>query len=155
MIVRAMSLPQRKSLSHHVPLWVRAADAVYFLTICCEPRGQNQLAREAVAAAIFETVAFRNANHVWYAHLFLLMPDHAHALVSFPPDGRLITKVVSQWKEWTAKQAGVVWQRDFFEHRLRREESLRDKSDYILHNPVRAGLVARAEDWPYVWFPSE
>ena len=60
--------------------------------------------------------------------------------------------VVSQWKEWTAKQLGIQWQTDFFEHRLRGEEGLRQKVDYILHNPVRKGLVANAEDWPYVWF---
>ena len=39
----------------------------------------------------------------------------------------------------------------FFEHRLRKEESFREKADYILANPVRAGLVERAEDWPYVF----
>jgi putative transposase len=36
---------------------------------------------------------------------------------------------------------------------LRREESLQQKVDYILNNPVRAGLAEKPEDWPYVWFP--
>jgi putative transposase len=58
---------------------------------------------------------------------------------------------VSKWKEWTAKALGVRWQRDFFEHRLREDESFREKSDYILANPVRAGLVEKPEDWPYVF----
>jgi hypothetical protein len=60
--------------------------------------------------------------------------------------------VVSGWKKWTASQLGIGWQRDFFEHRLRNDESARQKADYILYNPVRAGLVERPEDWPYVWF---
>jgi hypothetical protein len=46
----------------------------------------------------------------------------------------------------------IDWQDDFFEHRLRNDESARQKADYILANPVRKGLVSRAEDWPHVWF---
>ena len=42
-------------------------------------------------------------------------------------------------------------QRDFFEHRLRQEEGGRQKADHILENPVRAGLVERTEDWPFVF----
>jgi len=80
------------------------------------------------------------------------MPDHLHALLSFPPSGTPLKTVVRKWKEWTAKQLGLDWQEDFFEHRLRREESRRQKADYILANPVRAGLVARPEDWPFVYF---
>ena len=56
---------------------------------------------------------------------------------------------MSKWKEWTAKTLNIEWQRDFFEHRLRKEESFREKADYIFANPVRAGLVERSEGWPY------
>jgi hypothetical protein len=51
-------------------------------------------------------------------------------------------------KEWTAKDIGIQWQDDFFEHRLRWAESRREKADYILANPVRAELVSSPEDWP-------
>jgi len=85
-------------------------------------------------------------------HLVLLMPDHLHGLFSFPPSGKPIKLIVSQWKEWTAKKLGIRWQRDFFEHRLRQEESKREKADYILQNPVRKKLVNRAEDWPFLYF---
>jgi putative transposase len=80
------------------------------------------------------------------------MPDHLHTLVSFPSD-KDMTAVISQWKEFLAKKLDIHWQRDFFDHRLRSDESLRDKADYILQNPVRRGLVARAEDRSYVWMP--
>jgi len=48
------------------------------------------------------------------------------------------------------KHAKINWQRDFFDHRLRGDEGWREKSDYILQNPVRAGLIEKYEDWPYV-----
>ena len=42
-----------------------------------------------------------------------------------------------------------VWQREFFDHVLRSEESYREKWEYVRQNPVRAGLAARAEEWPF------
>ncbi|MDD5200207.1 MAG: hypothetical protein PHC88_10450 [Terrimicrobiaceae bacterium] len=144
--------PRRRSLPHDVPSWIDSTREIYFLTVCCRRRGQEILTRPAISAGLLETVATRNARHVWYAHLFLLMPDHVHALVRFPEAGQTIRTRVAKWKEWTSKCHGIEWQRDYFEHRLRREESLRDKADYILNNPVRRGLVQSPEHWPHVFF---
>ena len=116
------------------------------------PYQGNQLALPDVSARLFDTIRHRQENFLWWPHVFLLMPDHVHALISFPPSGRPLKTVISKWKEWTAKEIGIDWQRDFFEHRLRRDESRREKADYILQNPVRKKLVARPEDWPFVYF---
>jgi REP element-mobilizing transposase RayT len=148
----AVDVPRRKTLPHAIPLWIDPQREIYFITINCELRGTNQLAVEKTAAALFETVRHRQDQGLWWPHIFLLMPDHLHALISFPPSGKPIKHVVSKWKEWTAKTLGIRWQRDFFEHRLRQEESRREKADYILENPVRKKLVMRTEDWPFVYF---
>ena len=62
--------------------------------------------------------------------------------------------VIFNWKEITAKKTGVLWQRDFFDHRLRDARAFEEKAYYIRMNPVRQGLVAKAEEWPYVWVPT-
>ena len=147
-----MRVPRRKTLPHEIPPWVDPQKEIYFITIVCQVRSQNQLALEPVATALFETVEHRQLHYLWWPHLFLLMPDHIHALLSFPPSGKTIKGILSKWKEWTAKEHGIDWQRDFFEHRLRHDESRRQKADYILNNPVRWGLVSRSEEWPYVYF---
>ena len=77
------------------------------------------------------------------------MPDHVHALVAFPKVESLLS-VVRVWKGYQAKRLGIEWQVGFFDHRIRSNESASEKRAYILMNPVRAGLVARAEDWPYI-----
>ena len=146
-------LSVRKTLPHQAPLWVDFSKADFFITICCKQRGKNQLAYRRVANLLFETIKHRNAAGVWYVHLALLMPDHLHLLVSFPQTDKRVQTVVSKWKEWTTKTLKISWQRDFFEHRLRQEESLSEKADYILLNPVRADLVESAEDWPYIFIP--
>jgi putative transposase len=81
------------------------------------------------------------------------MPDHVHLLVSMSPDHDLAT-TVGLWKRWLAKKHAIAWQFNFFDHRLRGDESADQKARYILANPVRAGLAEREEDWPYAWIAS-
>ena len=45
--------------------------------------------------------------------------------------------------------SGRAWQAGFFDHVLRSSESYGEKWEYVRMNPVRAGLAARPEDWPY------
>ena len=85
--------------------------------------------------------------------MLLLMPDHLHALILFPQEAEMRV-VVSEWKKFSARTMHIRWQRDFFDHRLRGEESARAKEEYIRQNPVRAGLAETPEDWPYVWWPT-
>jgi len=170
-----LNAPQRKFLPHDVPLSIRADDTVFFLTICAEPRGENQLCHGELAPRLFAAVAFYNGCGKWWTHFALLMSDHLHMLVSFPDVvGRARTAVsekppyrgkvgrsptmagaVADWKRYTAGEFGVRWQRDFFDRRLRGEEGFRDKEEYIRQNPVRAGLVTDASEWPYVWWPEK
>jgi hypothetical protein len=48
-------------------------------------------------------------------------------------------------------RGGSLWQDESFDHLLRSDESLRQKAEYICQNPVRAGLVEREEDYPWLW----
>ena len=141
----------RRRLVHDVPLWIDRSREHYFITVCCEERRINQMANAAVGHPLLETVKHRHAHGIWFAHLALLMPDHIHLILTFPQSEKRLQTIVSKWKEWTTKSLGIRWQRDFFEHRLRKEESFREKADYIFANPVRAGFVEKAADWPYVF----
>jgi hypothetical protein len=41
------------------------------------------------------------------------------------------------------------WQKGFFDHLLRSDESYSQKWEYVRENPVRAGLARSWEEWPY------
>ena len=41
------------------------------------------------------------------------------------------------------------WQKGFFDHVMRSEESYSEKWLYVAENPIRKKLGARFEDWPY------
>ena len=83
------------------------------------------------------------------------MPNHVHALIEtkagFPLEG-----VVHSWKSYTAKQInkilgrrGQVWEEDYFDRYIRDQKHLANEIDYIEQNPVKAGLVDKASEWPW------
>ena len=139
----------RKQLDHSIHFDGRFG-AVYFITICCEQRGHNELCLPSVAGALFETATIYHRSQRWHVEVFLLMPDHLHALIGFQPDRESLSNVIRSFKRITTKTAPVHWQRGFFDHRLRNDESMSQKADYIVHNPVRAGLSESPGYWKYL-----
>jgi REP element-mobilizing transposase RayT len=138
-----------KRLDHQPADWLRD-EPEYFVTVCADPRGKNHFCHPEIGPVILESVKYRNQKQVWYCSLVLLMPDHIHLLISFP-NLPSFSPVIGSWKHWLSHQHGISWQDNFFDHRIRETEHSGDKAEYILQNPVRAGLVAKAEDWPYRW----
>ncbi len=142
-------LPERKILPHKIPSWVENS-ATYFITICAKPKGINQLCFDAKTNLIRESLKFRQDRGELWVHLLLLMPDHLHAIMSFSPQVDM-QQSITDWKRYTCIVGGISWQRDFFDHRLRKDESYLEKAQYIRMNPVRAGLTDSPDEWPYVW----
>ena len=56
---------------------------------------------------------------------------------------------VSQWKSYVAKAAGIRFQRDFWDTRIRDGSHLAERVDYMAKNPVRRGLSRAPEEWAW------
>jgi len=126
---------------------------LYFVTICAFKRKR-----------LFDSEPFHQAfrDFCLRGHVekgiavgrYVLMPDHIHLFLRLPSHVRL-----QQWERMlklvlgrTLQELGhepEFWQRGFFDHVIRHSESYSGKWQYVRDNPVRAGLVSRAEDWPY------
>ena len=143
----ARTRPVRKPLDHSIHFHGRFG-ATYFITICCRNRGVNQLCKPEVAQELFEAARQYHASEQWYLDLLLLMPDHLHMLVAMSGDASL-SKLIRDFKRIVARKCQVKWQHNFFDHRLRHDESETEKCEYILRNPARAGLVRDGEEWRY------
>lgn len=133
---------------HDVPHWVNRDSAVYHIRISIERSANFSLVNPPVARTILQSVDVYTETGKWWAETFLLMPDHLHALISFDP-ARNFSVVVGAWKKWHRTRNNIPWQENFFDHRIRSDESLRGKAEYIRNNPVRAGLVENQSDWPW------
>ncbi len=148
-----MDLPIRRTLPHAIPPWVDER-SFFFITICCAERARNHLAQSEIGNRILSTAAFYHDHLRWHCRLFLLMPDHVHSILCFPRDPGMET-TIRAWKGYVKRFHGVDWQSDFFDHRLRDRFEMDEKTSYVLNNPVRAGLCARAEDWTFVYRPMD
>ncbi len=58
-------------------------------------------------------------------------------------------KNLTQRAVWRLGLTGAFWQRSFYDHFLREEERLEQVVEYVLNNPVRAGLVSQRRDYPF------
>ena len=141
--------PQRKILPHDLPAWIEPG-AVVFITICALTRGENQLCCDDRSHQLWDAIEFNRDRGLWWPHLVVLMPDHLHGLFSFATEPGM-RKSIESWKHFVSRRLGIRWQRDFFDHRLRQDESVAEKASYIRMNPVRAGLVDAPDNWPYAW----
>ena len=106
---------------------------------------------------------------------YVIMPDHIHLLI-WPQDAHIVTDFMRDFKRFTSgritrqaklegitnwverfEQAGKetsradykVWQDSFWEQTIYTQKFLEQKLNYIHLNPVRAGICATAEDYPY------
>lgn len=140
----------RKRLQHGTPPWVQDGET-YFITINCEQRNTNTLAKEKTAQAIQIAVQNYTDLHKWYPNSVVLMPDHLHALLSLNTAQHSIKQIISPWKGYLKRTQGIDWQEGFFEHRIRNQDSLEEKAHCLRQNPVRAKLVEDPDQWPYTW----
>jgi REP element-mobilizing transposase RayT len=86
--------------------------------------------------------------------LYLFMPDHGHFLISTIDAEGDVLAAMKRFKQrsgyWLAHNTpGVRWQKDFYDHILRRDDECEKHVRYILANPVRAGMVIDWKDYPY------
>jgi putative transposase len=89
-------------------------------------------------------------NYAW-----VLMPDHLHWIFKLGEDESL-SEVVRRFKGRSSrdihkntKHSSAVWQSAFFDHAIRADEDLRQLAEYVIQNPVRAGLVSDVGRYPF------
>ena len=120
----------------------------FFLTLCTDGR-VNALDDMAVFDRVRSFTAESLGRYRVFVNCFVLMPDHVHLILTVAPDAKTtIGAWVKAFKAMVARHE-FRWQAGFFDHVLRSDESRREKWEYIRMNPVRAGLTADADDWPY------
>lgn len=136
--------PVRKKLPHGPPPFPSTGEPVQFVTLNAEVRGGEPFL--AAAGAILDAARFYHVHGRWFLRLFLVMPDHLHMLATFPREAS-VKATCGAWKGFLRRTAVIRFQTDCFEHRIRNETEFSEKWDYVRNNPVRKGLVERADEW--------
>src|SRR6266403_2206772 len=125
----------------------------YFLTLCAHDR-IPYFRSSRIAKWLVESLQQTAIQQSFSLRAYCLMPDHLHLLLQGNSPSSDLSSFVKTFKHKTtfhfrAKTGKTLWQISLFDHILRTAEDLSKTAEYILLNPVRAGLVKRPEDYPY------
>jgi putative transposase len=135
-------------LYHNTPGWVR--DGARFHVRLRAGQAQSSLIEPGLGRLLLDAARrYHDLGH-WWCELFLLMPDHAHAILSFPAEPGM-TVTIRNWKRGTKRFQEVEWQEGFFDHRLRTQEEANEKWHYIRRNPAAKNLCDTDDAWPWWW----
>ena len=86
--------------------------------------------------------------------VYCLMPDHLHFIVYLISKGKNILDMINYFKSNSSKigktfNINTLWQRRYYDHIIRKKESLKQICEYIYDNPVRKGIVEKSDDYLY------
>ncbi len=135
-------------LHHNTPGWVRDG-ASFHIRLRAEPT-QSSLIEPALGEALLNSARRYHELGHWWCELFLLMPDHVHAILAFPSAPGM-SETLRNWKRATARFNRVRWQEGYFDHRLRTDAESNEKWHYIRRNPVVKNICATEDAWPWWW----
>jgi len=144
-------LPQRKIPVHHCVHNDDEKPVIVFVTVCTDKR-KNILCSSSAHKLLVK--AWQAANS-WLVGRYVIMPDHIHLFCS--PDSSFsvsLDKWVQYWKaivtrDWSSFEEKPLWQKSFWDTQLRNNDRYDEKWEYVLENPVRAGLCSISDDWPW------
>jgi putative transposase len=134
--------------------------------------GPRWLSQPEIAAIVMNEIHALEPEF-YHLHAFCLMSNHVHLLIDqqdIPEpqprkDGKhytALSKAMRQLKSKTGYacaqhlgRSGAFWQHESYDHVVRNEREFERILAYIVNNPVKAGLVAEWQDWPYTYVNPE
>jgi REP element-mobilizing transposase RayT len=143
----------RRNLPH-----LQAEGKTYAITFCTKDRW---VLPEEVLDRVLQHCLHDHGVKL-HMHAAVVMPDHVHLLLTPGTDleGNTygLSEIMSGIKGASAhsinrmlKRKGPVWQDESFDHILRSDERIEARVEYLSQNPVRKGLAAQPEDYPWLW----
>jgi REP element-mobilizing transposase RayT len=127
------------------------APATFFITKSLQPK--RPLLNSELRQIIVSALAYALAHERIYLRAFVVMPDHWHALLATREPWTLPKFMHSFMSHVAAKTAGHLgangsaWQDSYYETLVKTARQFGFVAHYIEENPVKKGLVERAEEW--------
>ena len=111
------------------------------------------LLRDGRCAEIVQNELLQHDGNLYRLLAWSVMPNHVHVVIE---QGADLAGTVRRWKSWTTRainvalgRQGPLWRREYFDRFARNEQHLGTMVAYVENNPVAAGLVGDAADWPW------
>jgi REP element-mobilizing transposase RayT len=148
-------LSKRKQI-HLVDYDYTNINEVYFLTICTYNK-KKYFKKTEIAEYIAMEIDFRSrvsGEVTMFAHC--IMPDHVHLLLKLNEEyGKSLPNWIAAFKKYNSRILSMMhnikplWQANYYEHIVRKDESLKNIAEYIANNPVRKNLVPQWQEYQF------
>lgn len=125
----------------------------HFVTICTDDR-QKYLRSSPLVESLLSALRGECSSHQFLLRAYCFMPDHLHLLLQGNSLRADLLQLVEDFKHTTSRSfceatGKRLWQVSFYDHILRKEDAPGNVASYIWLNPVRAGLVRKAGNYPH------
>jgi len=117
--------------------------------------GECWLRRVEIADLVAGAIRFFDGQR-YQCKAWVVMPNHVH-LVLWPMLNYTLSHILQSLKSYTGREANKLlnrpgrdfWQRESFDHWIRDDEEHARCCSYVEHNPVKARLCARPQEWKW------
>jgi REP element-mobilizing transposase RayT len=118
-----------------------------------ERTGPTYLRIPAVANVVIASIRKGNLGE-YLLHTWMVMPNHVHLLLTpkvAPSDAlrRLKGASAREANKLLGLTRQAFWQDESYDHVVRTQQEFERIENYILQNPVRAGLATVEEEYPW------
>ncbi len=137
-----MAAPYRGNTGH----------GVYFITACTFQK-KNLLQSDRMAGLLVEVLLHYRAERKYLLHEFVVMPDHFHLLLTPVVTLERAVQFIKGGFSYRAKKEGIfageIWEKSFYDRRVRNLAEYAAFRVYIQQNPVKRGLVRTPKEYRY------
>lgn len=144
--------PRVREKKHRLPIEAYQGEVIAAFTLCLKDKNPA-FEQSEVARALVEMLRQACDEHQCVALVYCFMPDHLHVILRGQSAEANLWRAVVQFKQrsgfWLAQEQGCRWQKDFYDHVMRKDEDVKAQIRYVVDNPVRKGLVGRWDEHPY------
>ena len=126
--------------------------STYFITAATFQK-HSLLQSDRMADLLLEVLLHYRSQQKYLLHEFVIMPDHFHLLLTPTLTLERALQLIKGGFSFRAKKelgfAGEVWEKSFYDRRVRDWQEYCAFRQYVHSNPVKKGLATTAEEYPY------
>ncbi|MHC9512107.1 REP-associated tyrosine transposase [Kangiella sp. M94] len=139
--------------------------ATYFFTVNLQDRNSSLLTDNI--HLLTKAIRTVRRSYPFQTDALVILPEHLHTVITLPDSqydfsiiwryikgefSRSIKPSQSEINVTQTRSERGIWQRRFWEHKIRGPKDYENHINYCYYNPVKHGYVSNVADWKYSTF---
>jgi len=103
--------------------------------------------------------AIHHFEHQYYQLIcYCIMSNHIHLVIKLIEGSPDVSQIMHSIKRFTAKESNIIldrkgafWMSESYDRLIRNNNELNNTINYVINNPVKAGMVKDWTKWPHTY----